>query len=474
MNRIKEVLDRKGIKQTWLADKLGKSYNMVNSYVQNRQQPRLEVLNDIAGILNVDIVELIISNSKIKNNTIMKVGEIIDKKTKTEAVDFNINKNSENIFIEYLNTVPKMPKTKQKIRIATLFSGIGAVEQAFERLKIDHEIVFACDNNPFVRQSYKANYEIDENFFFEDILNLNGKEFKDQIDLLVGGSPCQSFSSVGKRMGLEDERGNLVFEFIRIVKETSPKIFIFENVKGLLTVDKGETFKNVIMPRFKRLGYSLFYETLNAKDFGIPQHRERLFVVGFKDKRSGYKFPIPFELKLKVKDLLLDNADEKYYLGEKGINFVTSLKQQKMSSTQINGDIALCQRANQQFNWHGDFITDPYRPVEQKYFLSEAVKKYVLAEGTKNFKSKPKTDLDIARPLLSTMGSMHRAGVDNYYTYEERIRKLAPRECLRLMGFSDKFKIVVSETQMYKQAGNSMVVDVIMHLIKSLEIHKIK
>jgi len=400
--------------------------------------------------------------------------KVLDKLPKIAVPDFNVNKISENIFIEYLKTIPKIPKTKRNIRVATLFSGIGAVEQAFERLKINHEIIFACDNNPFVRQSYLANYNIESNNYFEDILNLNGSQFKGEIDLLVGGSPCQSFSSVGKRKGLDDDRGNLVFEFIRIVKESSPNIFIFENVKGLLTVDKGETFKNVIMPRFKKLGYSLFYETLNSKDFGMPQHRERLFLIGFKDKRTEFKFPKAFELKLKVKDLLLDNADEKYYLGEKGINFVTSLKQQKMSSTQINGDIALCQRANQQFNWHGDFITDPYKPVEQKYFLSEAVKRYVLAEGTKNFKSKPKTDLEVARPLLSSMGSMHRAGVDNYYTYQERIRKLAPRECLRLMGFSDNFKIVVSDTQMYKQAGNSMVVDVIMHLIKSLDLHKLK
>ena len=117
-----------------------------------------------------------------------------------------------------------------------------------------------------------------------DFVIQHGKKekFKDKIDLLVGGSPCQSFSSVGKRKGLEDDRGNLVFEFIRIVKESSPNIFIFENVKGLLTVDKGETFKNIILPKFKKLGYTLFYETLNSKDFGIPQHRERLFVIGFK------------------------------------------------------------------------------------------------------------------------------------------------------------------------------------------------
>jgi DNA (cytosine-5)-methyltransferase 1 len=397
---------------------------------------------------------------------------MIKKEIKNKNDNLGYNSNSENVFLEYLKQIPKITKVKKPIQVATLFSGIGAVEQAFLRLKINHNIVFACDNSPFVRQSYLANYDIAPDDYHSDIINLSAKKYKGKVDLLVGGSPCQSFSSVGKRMGLDDDRGNLVFEFIRIVKESAPEIFIFENVKGLLTVDKGKTFTNIILPKFKKLGYSLFYETLNSKDFGIPQHRERLFVIGFKDKRL-YKFPKPLNLNLRVKDLLLDNADEKYYLGEKGISFVTSMKQQKMSSTQINGEIALCQRANQQFNWHGDFITDPYMPVENKYFLSEAVKKYVLSEGTKNFKSKPKTDLDVARPLLSSMGSMHRAGVDNYYTYKERIRKLAPRECLRLMGFPDNFKIVVSDTQMYKQAGNSMVVDVIMHLLKSLELHKL-
>ena len=153
----------------------------------------------------------------------------LDKIQKKTEPDFNLIETSKNIFTEYLKSIPKIPKTKRNIRVATLFSGIGAVEQAFERLKIKHEIVFACDNNPFVRQSYKANYNIQDEVFFEDIINLNGNKFKDKIDLLVGGSPCQSFSSVGKRKGLDDDRGNLVFEFIRIVKETTPNIFIFEN-----------------------------------------------------------------------------------------------------------------------------------------------------------------------------------------------------------------------------------------------------
>ena len=107
-------------------------------------------------------------------------------------------------------------------------------------------------------------------------------------------------------------------------------------------------------------------------------------------------------------------------------------------------------------------------PDLEKYYLSEKVRKYVLASGTKNFYSKPKTDLDIARPLLTTMHKMHRAGVDNYVTTEGRLRKLTPRECMRLMGFSDEFKIVVSDTSAYQQAGNSIVVDVLIHIMESI------
>ena len=107
-------------------------------------------------------------------------------------------------------------------------------------------------------------------------------------------------------------------------------------------------------------------------------------------------------------------------------------------------------------------------PDLEKYFLSEKVEKYVLATGTKNFYSKPKTDLDVARPLLTTMHKMHRAGVDNYVTTDGRLRKLTPRECLRLMGFSDSFKIVVSDTSMYQQAGNSIVVDVLIHIMEQV------
>lgn len=350
------------------------------------------------------------------------------------------------------------------LRIATVFSGIGAIEHAVQRMSIPHEIVFACDIDGFAKASFFANYDIDENRWFEDIKDLNGRQFEDKVDLFVGGSPCQSFSMVGKRGGLEDDRGLLIFEFARLVQEIKPAVFIYENVKGLLSHDKGRTWDKV-KESFDSLGYNYHYKVLNSRDHGVPQNRERLFVVGFKEPRL-FDFPLPKKLKYFVQDVLEDNPNPKYLLGEKGVNFVTNPKNLKKRYTQINGDIALCQKANQQFNWHGDFISVP-----EKYFLSEKVKKYVLASGTKNFYSKPKIDLKVARPLLSSMAKMHRAGVDNYVTSDGRIRKLTPRECLRLMGFSDHFKIVVSDTQAYKQAGNSIVVDVLISLLEAMNIH---
>lgn len=352
------------------------------------------------------------------------------------------------------------------LRLATAFSGIGAIEHALKRMNIKYSVVFACDNDPHVKKSYFANYKIDESRWFDLVQDINGKKFKNKVDLFVGGSPCQSFSMVGKRRGFEDARGTLFYDFARLIKEMQPKVFIFENVKGLLSHDSGKTWE-VIEATFKELGYMYYFSILNAKNYGIPQNRERLFVVGFKNKVK-FEFPKPQNLKLKVQDLLEDQINSKYFLPEKGINFVTDLKNLKKRYTQINGDVALCQKANQQFNWHGDFVFDPSGKVDEKYFLSEKVAKYVLSSGTKKFYSKPQTDLSIARPLLATMAKMHRAGVDNYITKGGRIRKLTPKECLRLMGFDDTFKIVVSDTQAYKQAGNSIVVDVLINLLKNI------
>ena len=364
----------------------------------------------------------------------------------------------------------KFSKPRNTIRVASLFSGIGAFEQALKILGLKSKIVLACDNDQFVKKSFFANYEIEEKNWFNDIQEVNGTKFKNKIDLLVGGAPCQSFSMVGKRLGLKDNRGNLTLHFIKKINEIKPKVFIFENVRALLSVDNGDAWK-IIYNKFRQTGYTFYYETLNAKNFGIPQNRERLFVIGFRNNQN-FSFPQPIKLKSTMQDYLEGQFDKKFYLPPKGVAFVTKNKNLKKKYTQVNGKIALCQKRNQQFNWHGDFIQVKKSDIK-KYILSNKVKKYVLSTGTKGFYSKPEIDLEIARPLVSTMHKMHRSGVDNYISLKKgKIRKLTPRECLRLMGFPDTFKQIVSDTQLYRQTGNSIVVNIIIALLKEMDISK--
>jgi DNA (cytosine-5)-methyltransferase 1 len=397
------------------------------------------------------------------------------------AKNISINNESDFDFFEDWR-LKEFSSPEKKIRLATVFSGIGAIEHALKRLKLKHEVIFAGDIDKYVKQSYFANYDIDEKNWHDDITKFSAKKFKYKVDLLVGGSPCQSFSMIGSRLGLDDARGTLFYDFARVVDECKPKVFIFENVQGLYNHDKGRTWQ-VIKGIFESLGYKIFNSKLNGKDFGVPQNRKRIFVIGFRNKKTKFNFPNPIKLESKMQDYLEDFTNSKYFLREKGVKFVTSEKNQSKSYTQINGQIALCQKANQQFNWHGDFVFEDFKDqvdfdehvfeideVDKKYYLSDKVKKYVLAGGTKTFKTSKEIDLEIARPLLQSMHKMHRAGVDNYVSHQGKIRKLTPRECLRLMGFRDDFKVTVSDTQLYRQAGNSIIVDVLISLLKQMDI----
>ena len=378
-----------------------------------------------------------------------------------------------------------MDLIKPKLRLATLFSGIGAIEQALIRNKTPYEIVFACDNGDvevkynheeefkkiqsmnsklekkkyvddlyasksrkqnYVKQSYLANYgdNISEDDFHLDVNLLDGTDYKDKVDLLVGGSPCQSFSAVGFRGGLEDARGTLFYEYARIVKEVNPKVFIYENVRGLTTHDHGNTWE-IIKGIFKSLNYRITEpQILNAADYGIPQNRRRVFVVGIRNDiyvKNDFKYPLPVELKYSMKQFLESR----------------------------------CEYGNFTYDDNGEILVkesefDSSR-IDDKYVLSNLVRKYVLTPGTKTFRTSIKYDLDIARTVLSTMGNRHRAGVDNYMTDkggENKLRMLTEREALRLMGFPDSFKIVVSRAQMYKQAGNSIVVDVMLAVVREI------
>jgi DNA (cytosine-5)-methyltransferase 1 len=407
------------------------------------------------------------------------------------------------------------------IRLATIFSGIGSIEQALIRLGIEHDIVFACDNGDvelnllegddlldykrliklrskkilnedndierlnylsilenqkaeyiretvrnlsskeekrkfvedlykkygkghnFVRDAYLANYKIDQSNFHLDVRFFDGRDYRNdkEIDLLVGGSPCQAFSAVGAKYGLNDTRGTLFYEFARIVQETQPRVFIYENVRGLLTHDNGHTWK-VMNDVLQELNYRLVEpKILNASDYGIPQSRRRIFVIGIRDdiRCNEFQYPDPIELKYTMQDFLEDNCAYGCFRYDK--------RSGKLAVSKIRGS------------------------VDKKFILTPAVQKYVLAGGTANYKTSQETDLPIARTLMKMMTQHHRAGVDNYITVQKEplvLRQLSDREALRLMGYPDEFKIVVSSMQTLRQAGNSIVVDVMMAIVKEI------
>lgn len=364
---------------------------------------------------------------------------------------------------------------------------LSRINNPKEKKKYVDKLYNKYEKSNHVKKMYFDNYEVNKEHFHWNVCFLDGNVYRGKVDLYVGGSPCQSFSIVGKRGGFKDTRGTLFYEYVRILQEIEPRFFIYENVKGVMNHDGGKTWETM-KNTFKETEY-FFNEKpyiLNAKDFGIPQNRERIFVIGFKNKEDYDKFvePKKMELTTIMNDYLEDSVDNKYYLPEKGINFVTNLKNIDKRYTQINGDVALCQKANQQFNWHGDFVEcyteeelERMAKIDKKYFLSDRVKSYVLDDVfyMNNKEDEELIDLDIARPLTATMHKMHRAGVDNYISYgkelkakHRRIRKLTPRECFRLMGFCDSFNLTVSDTQLYQQAGNSIVVDVLIAIMKEI------
>ena len=351
---------------------------------------------------------------------------------------------------------------ERTIRLGTSFSGIGAIEHSFHRLGLNCEIQFAGDIDENCKKAYFANYNITEGQWHKDIHEFDATPFKGKIDLFVGGAPCQAFSLRGKHGGFEDTRGTLFREFARIIKECQPSVFIFENVQGLFNHDNGKTW-GVIKNTFEEYcGYHIFYRRLNSKNYGIPQHRERLFCVGFKDD-IDFMFPRPIGCEYTMYDFLLDYRGGQYYVPSIDAKIITPYKERIPGLA--DGSLEPL------FN---EFIF-PCSEVDDNHYLSETVARYVLAGGTKNFKTSNKTDLEIARPLLQTMHKMHRAGVDNYVTFNKAkgvngIRRLAPRECFRLMGFRDDFIQKVSNTAAYMQTGNSIVVDVLISLLKQMDI----
>lgn len=299
------------------------------------------------------------------------------------------------------------------LKIVSLFSGIGGFDLGF--INSGFDVIWANDVNKYAIETYKKN--IGENIICGDIEN----HYKDIIDhdILIAGFPCQPFSMMGKQEGFEDERGTLFFKIEEILKRKNTKIFVLENVKNLLTHNKGATFNKMKDILENKLNYKIYYKVLNSADFGVPQTRRRVFIVGFNKNyfpKIDFSFPKEKELKVTLQEFLDKN-------------------------------------------------------VEEKYFLSKKIKKTILSNGTKNYKAKSEIDLKIARPLTATMHKMHRACQDNYVTdilsrnkfineNKTNIRRLTPNECRKLQGFPKNWEQVVSDTQAYIQFGNAVTVNV--------------
>jgi len=286
----------------------------------------------------------------------------------------------------------------------------------------------------FVKDAYFANYKIKEEQWHEDIRFFDANSYNGDIDIMVGGSPCQSFSNYGKKLGLEDVRGTLFYDYARIIKESQPKVFIYENVQNVIRNDNGKTWK-VMLDVWDSLGYHIEWSILDAKDYDHPQLRTRLFLVGFREDiyKAAYKFPPKKELKHVSTEYLEEGPiDNIYYLGKKGFEWITT-PEKNLRRSRVNQEIIGCETANQQDNWIGDFRVEKPRP---EHYKDERI--YV---GKYDFGA----------------GKEDAVG-----------RKMTPRECLNLMGFDKSFKIVVSDSIAYRHAGNSIVVPVLKELIKSL------
>ena len=350
------------------------------------------------------------------------------------------------------------------MKVGTFFSGVGSPEQALKNLGVKHEIEFACDIDKHAKQTYLKNFK--PKLFAEDITALEMQDLP-YVDLLVFGFPCQAFSLAGKRKGFDDTRGTLFYDALRYLKEHKPRYFIAENVKGLMSHDKGKTFGTIIdclakttnyqmslMP-FENLGYHIHYKVLNTKDFGLPQNRERIFIIGIRDDEdNNFNFPKEITLELKLKDILQDNVNEKYYLSDKVIK-----KIKRHNNKSLHNELSNCIHAgyykqggrDQQYICHSLEVRQLNQSKESN-------------GGTQPYQANRVYDTNGLSPAL-----LHNLGGErNHLLNTKKIRRLTPIECERLQGFPDNFTEGVSDTQRYKQMGNTITVNVIQAIIKNL------
>jgi DNA (cytosine-5)-methyltransferase 1 len=355
----------------------------------------------------------------------------------------------------------------KKILVGSDFSGVGAFNQALMRLGINYKEVFACYMDKYARDTFIHNYG--EPKYYPT--NVYDREIPSQsLDIYMTSPPCQAFSLAGKRLGKEDKRGILFFNSHEFIQINKPRFFIFENVKGLLSDDGGKTFQEwvnmlggksvngvpVLFPYEESVPYHLYWQVLNAKNHGVPQNRERVFLVGIRDDQDNkFQFPKEEYLIKRLKDILEINVDDKYFLTQKGIEHIIA---KEGVYTGINDDPIRCLTTRYSASLAGTFIK----------IKSATSKGYEEAtEGDSINFSVPNSETRrgrVGKEVAQTLDTSCNQGTINKNT----LRKFTPRECFRLMDFPDSFTWKVSDSQAYKQAGNSIVVNVLYKILKQL------
>lgn len=360
------------------------------------------------------------------------------------------------------------------MRLGSNFTGIGSWEKSLQRLEINYDLQFFSEIDKYAIASYSAIHNVSEELNIGDITKVDVKELSD-IDILVYSPPCQAFSQAGKQLGFEDKRGILFFESLKIIQEKQPKFALMENVKGLTTKKFKAEFE-IMLDELDKAGYNNYYKILNAKDYGIPQNRERIFIVSIrKDIDKGFTFPIGFDNGIRLKHILEKEVDEKYYLSDE----MTSKLLNQLKELKIDEPVIL-------HNIYGGFkeekprIFADYSPTIRTSAGGGHIPSVLVQEGIQFTRKNVKGIVDACNTLtandpLRTLGNNNPiTGVLTETSKRRfRIRKLMPLETWRLMGFSDNdfYKAKnsgISDTQLYKMAGNSIVVDVPYYIFKSL------
>lgn len=399
------------------------------------------------------------------------------------------------------------------IKVGSDFSGVGAFNQALARLGIQYDEIFACDMDKYARQTFIHNYGepryYPTNVYDRDIPS-------ESLDIYMTSPPCQAFSLAGKRLGKDDKRGILFFNSHEFIQVNKPRYFIFENVKGLLSDDGGKTFQEwvnmlggksvngvpVLFPYDDAVPYHLYWKVLNAKEHGVPQNRERVFLIGIRDDSDNtFRWPIEEHLSKRLKDVLENDVDDKYFLSQERIDTITKADRSIGWTDSDKKDTANCVLTGYAKN-----------PTDGEYLKIKSGTAKGYEEATEGdsinfgFASSDSRRGRVGKQVAQTLDTGCQQGVligdyrtdegfrwrkdgnspaimammrdtwkENFtgqnppiVSMEYKIRRLTPRECFRLMDFPDTFTWPVSDSQAYKQAGNSIVVNVLYKILKNL------